>query len=126
MMFNISICLLCVSTYVPISCLLSYCRLKVLSFVYTRSSMLRMLTLIRALFIFFSNDIIMYLSLFLFYLVTKLCPTLCNPIGYSPPGSMVHGISQARILEWVAIPSPGIFRTQGSNLSFLHCRQILY
>ena len=31
------------------------------------------------------------------------CLTLCNPMSYSPPGSSVHGISQARILEWVAI-----------------------
>ena len=30
-----------------------------------------------------------------------------QPMGYSPPGSSVHGISQARILEWVAIPYPG-------------------
>ena len=36
-------------------------------------------------------------------LVTKSCPTLCNPMNYSPPGSLVHGIFQARILEWVAI-----------------------
>ena len=36
-------------------------------------------------------------------LLTKLCPTLCDPIDCSPPGSSVHGISQARILEWVAI-----------------------
>ena len=33
------------------------------------------------------------------------CPTLCNPIDYSPPGSSVHGILQARILEWAAMPS---------------------
>ena len=33
--------------------------------------------------------------------------TLCNPIGYHPPGSSVHGILQARILEWVVIPSSG-------------------
>ena len=32
-------------------------------------------------------------------LVTKLCPTLCYPMDCSPPGSSVHGISQARILE---------------------------
>ena len=32
------------------------------------------------------------------------CPTLCNPIDGSPPGSPVPGILQARILEWVAIP----------------------
>ena len=35
--------------------------------------------------------------------VTKSCLTLCNPLDCSPPGSSVHGISQARILEWVAI-----------------------
>ena len=29
---------------------------------------------------------------------------LCDPMDWSPPGSTVHGISQARILEWVAIP----------------------
>ena len=34
------------------------------------------------------------------------CPTLCNPIDCSPPVSSVHGILQARILEWVAILSP--------------------
>ena len=31
------------------------------------------------------------------------CPTLCDPIDGSPPGSSVHGILQARTLEWVAI-----------------------
>ena len=31
------------------------------------------------------------------------CPTLCDPIDSSPPGSSVPGILQARILEWVAI-----------------------
>ena len=33
------------------------------------------------------------------------CPTLCNPIDGSPLGSPIHGILQARILEWVAISS---------------------
>ena len=33
------------------------------------------------------------------------CPTLCDPTDCSPPGSSFHGISQARILEWVAISS---------------------
>ena len=36
-------------------------------------------------------------------LITKSCPTLCNPTDCSPPGSSVHGILQARILEWGAI-----------------------
>ena len=35
----------------------------------------------------------------------QLCPTLCVPMDCSPPGSLVHGILQARILEWVAMPS---------------------
>ena len=33
------------------------------------------------------------------------CLILCDPMDYSPPGSSVHGILQARILEWVAMPS---------------------
>ena len=36
-------------------------------------------------------------------MVIQSCPTLCNPIGYSLPGSSVHGILLARIVEWVAI-----------------------
>ena len=35
--------------------------------------------------------------------VTKLCPTLCDPMGCSPPGSSVHGFLQTGILEWVVI-----------------------
>ena len=37
--------------------------------------------------------------------VVQLCPTLCDPVDCSPPGSSMHGILQARILEWVAMPS---------------------
>ena len=44
----------------------------------------------------------------------QLCPTLCDPIDCSPPGSSVHGIFRVRILEWFAICS-GIFLTQGLN-----------
>ena len=38
-----------------------------------------------------------------FSLIIKLCPTLCDSMDCSPPGSSVNGILQARILEWVAI-----------------------
>ena len=38
--------------------------------------------------------------------VTQSCPTLCDPIDGSPPGSPVPGILQARTLEWVPFPSP--------------------
>ena len=58
------------------------------------------------------------------------CLTLCNPRGCSPPGSSVHGILQARILEWVAMPS-----SMGSSqprdwtcISYVSCisRRVLY
>ena len=46
----------------------------------------------------------------------QLCPTLCDPMDCSPTGSSVHGILQARVLEWVAIALlQGIFPTQGLN-----------
>ena len=35
--------------------------------------------------------------------VAQSCPTLCDPIDSSPPGSSAHGIFQARVLEWIAI-----------------------
>ena len=52
--------------------------------------------------------------------------TLWDPVDYSPPGSSLHEILQARILEWVAISSSrGIFPTQGWNPGLPHCRQTL-
>ena len=36
----------------------------------------------------------------------QLGPILCDPVDYSPPGFSVHGILQARILEWIAMPPP--------------------
>ena len=55
--------------------------------------------------------------------VSQSCPTLCDPVDCS---SSVHGIFQARVLEWVAISfSRGIFPTQGSNPGFPHSRQTL-
>ena len=86
-------------------------------------------------------------------LVTQSCLTLCDPMNCSLPGSSVHGFPQEKMtLEWVVIPFSrgwerkwekmmkewndtgvgchsllqGIFPTQGLNLGFLHCRQILY
>ena len=54
--------------------------------------------------------------------VTQSCPTLCDPMD-----CIVHGILQARTLEWVAFSfSRGSFPTQGSNPGLLYCRQILY
>jgi len=54
--------------------------------------------------------------------VAQSCLTLCDPMD-----CLVHGILQARILEWVAFPfSRGIFPTQGSNPGLPHCSRILY
>ena len=58
---------------------------------------------------------------------SQLCLSFCDLMGCSPSGSSVHGLSQARLLEWVDISSSwGIFPTQGSNSGLLHCSQILY
>ena len=62
--------------------------------------------------------------------VDQLFLTLCDPMGYSPPGSFVHRISQARILEWVAISSSRVLPDPGIKVMSLaiSCigRQILY
>ena len=60
--------------------------------------------------------------------VTQSCPALFDPMDSSPPSSSVHGISEARILEWVVISfSRGsIFLNQELNPCLLWCRQILY
>ena len=60
----------------------------------------------------------------------QLCPTLCNRMDCSPPGSSVHEILQAKILEWVVmtssrdLPDPGI-EPEFLNVSYV-ARQILY
>ena len=53
----------------------------------------------------------------------RSCPTLCNAMDCSPPGSSVHGILQARILEWVAMPfSKGSFWPRNQTLiSYISC-----
>ena len=58
-------------------------------------------------------------------LVTQLCLTLCDPMDL--PGSSVHGIFQARILEWVAISfSRGSSRLRDRTHTSCISRQILY
>ena len=59
-------------------------------------------------------------------LVAQLCPTLCDPMDCSLPGSSVHGILQARYWKGLPCPPLGIFPTQGSYPGLPHCRQILY
>ena len=58
------------------------------------------------------------------------CLTLCDPMDCRSPGCSVHGILQARILEWVTmLSSKGSFWPRDSNpclLRLLHSRQILY
>ena len=63
-------------------------------------------------------------------LVAQSCLTLCDSMDCSPPGSSVHGIIQARILERLPFPSsrdllkPGTW-SPGSNLGLLYCRHSL-
>ena len=54
------------------------------------------------------------------------CPTLRNPMDCSLPGSPVHEILQARILEGLAISVPRDLPNLGIKPGLLHCRQILY
>ena len=62
--------------------------------------------------------------------VAQSCPTLCDPMDSSPPGSSVHGILQARILEWVAMSySMGSSQPKDQTcVSHVFCigRQVLY
>ena len=104
----------------------------------------------------FSIHMIIHIEKIQKWKVIQSCPTLCGPMDCSLPGSSVHGIFQAGVLEWGAIyiqitsypnvsrlyspwNSPGqntglgnisllqrIFPTQGSNPGLPHCKQILY
>ena len=49
-------------------------------------------------------------------LVAQLFPTPRDPMDCRPPGSLVHGILQAKILEWVALPFPGDLADLGIEL----------
>ena len=51
----------------------------------------------------------------------QLCPTLCDPMDCSPPGSAVHGILQAKILEWVAISFSRGGSSQPRNWTHVSC-----
>ena len=60
-------------------------------------------------------------------LVTQACPTLWDPMDYSPPGSSVHGDSPRKNTGMGCHALfQGIFPTQGSNSGLPHCRRILY
>ena len=58
--------------------------------------------------------------------ITQSWQTLCDPMDCSPPGSYVHGIFQARILEWAAISISKGFSQTSDWTQVLHCREILY
>ena len=60
-------------------------------------------------------------------LVAQSCPTLCNPMDSSPPGSSIHGDSPAKnIGVGCHAVLQGIFPIQGSNLGLPHCGWVLY
>ena len=58
--------------------------------------------------------------------VPQSCPTFCDPMDSSLPCSSIHGIFQARALEWVAISFSRGSSSQGSNPGIPHFRQMLY
>ena len=59
--------------------------------------------------------------------VAQSCPSLCDPMDYSPPGFSVHGNSPGKNTEVDSHSLlQGIFPTQGSNPSLPYCRRILY
>ena len=59
-------------------------------------------------------------------LVPQSCPTLCDPLDCSLPGSSIHGILQVSILKWVAIPFfRGSSQPRDWTWAYLHCRHIL-
>ena len=66
------------------------------------------------------NLCIMYLNIAVLCWVAQSCLTLCDPMDHSPPGSSVHGILQASILEWVAMPSSSGF-SQPSDWTEVSC-----
>ena len=63
--------------------------------------------------------------------VAQSCVTFCDPIDCSPPGSSVHGISQARVLEWIAISyskglNPHLLHWQVDSLPLHHLGSPMY
>ena len=60
--------------------------------------------------------------------VTQSCPTLCDPVDCSPPGSSVHGILQARILERELGPTVVGKRAERKreNISLFLCFAVVY
>ena len=79
---------------------------------------------------FFTTEIFFFLKspylLKVKVLATQSCLTLCDSMDCCPPGSSVHGILQARILEGLPGPPPGDFPTQGLSPGFLHHERIFY
>ena len=77
-----------------------------------------MVSLVRYIYIQSSAE-----ALSVYVLVTQSCLTLCDPMDCSLPGSSVHGLSQARILQWVAIPfSGGSSQLRDRNpISYVSC-----
>ena len=53
--------------------------------------------------------------------VTQSYPTLCDPMDCSPPGSSIHGIFQARVLEWGAIAFSNIYYAAAAAASLQSC-----
>ena len=58
--------------------------------------------------------------------VAQLCLTLSDRMDFSPPGSSVHGIFQARVLEWGALPSPIFYLEVCKYLLTANCLHLIF
>ena len=99
---------------------------------HTQTSFFQVLLLLDLSHSFFSFSAIhhlpfLYLHVCMCAELLQLCPTLCDPMDCSPPGSSIHGDSTGQnIRVGCHALLHGIFPTQGSNPGLPHCRQILY
>ena len=74
-------------------------------------------------FILFDDSVIILLKIYKHAAKSlQLCPTLCDPIDRSPPGSPVPGILQARTLEWVAISLSNVWKWKVKGTLLSHVR----
>ena len=68
----------------------------------------------------------MFYCVYMLYVVAQSCPTLCDPMDCSPPGSVHGGSAGKNTAVGCHALLQGIFSTQGSNPGLPHCRWILY
>ena len=108
-------CLCCLSASVPL----------LISYLLIRAITIRVLISATEKYRFV-NVFIHFWCIVLYVLAAQSYPTLCGPMDCSLPGSSVHGILQAAILKWVALPLSGYLPDRGISHVFHIAGQIFY